>query len=56
VTTEGRGLLENVIGGESGHHVRMSGHEDPQADPRASYRVSMRAIVFIGWQFSQLFE
>ena len=34
VTAGGRGLLENVIGGESGHHVRMSGHEDPQADPR----------------------
>jgi hypothetical protein len=32
VNTGGRGLLENVIGGESGHHVRMSGHEDPQAD------------------------
>jgi hypothetical protein len=46
VTTGGRGLLENVIGGESGHHVRMSGHEDPEADPRISDRVSMRAIVF----------
>jgi hypothetical protein len=46
-----RSLLESVIGGESGHHVRMSGHEDPQADPRltpgTSDRVSMRAIVFI---------
>jgi hypothetical protein len=25
----GRGLLESVIGGESGRHVRMSGHKGP---------------------------
>jgi hypothetical protein len=49
VTTGGRGFLESVIGGESGYHVRMSGHEDPQADPRdlRSWCLSMRAIVFI---------
>ena len=47
VTTGGRGLLENVIGGESGHHVRMSGHRIPRLTPGTSDRVSMRAIVFI---------
>ena len=47
VTTGGRGLLESVVTGESGHHVRMSGHEDPQADPGTSDRVSMRAMLFI---------
>jgi hypothetical protein len=46
VTTGGRGLLENVIGGESGHHVRMSGHEDPQADPR-----DLRSGVYEGDRF-----
>ena len=56
VTTGGRGLLESAIGGESGHHVRMSGHEDPQADPGTSDRVSMRRSFSFGWQFSQLFE
>jgi hypothetical protein len=47
VTTGGRALLENVIGGKSGHHVRMSGHEDPRLMPGISGRVSMRAMVFI---------
>ena len=46
VTTGGRGLLESVIGGESGHHVRMSGHEDPQADPR-----DLRSGVYEGDRF-----
>ena len=42
----GRGLLESVFGGESGYHVRISGYEDPQADPRDLRLGSMRAIVF----------
>ena len=46
VTTGGRGLLESVIGGESGHHVGMSGHEDPQADPR-----DLRSGVYEGDRF-----
>ena len=47
VTTGGLGLLKSLIGGESSHHVRMSGHEDPRLMPGISSRVSMRAIVFI---------
>jgi hypothetical protein len=46
VTTGGRGLLESVVTGESGHHVRMSGHEDPQADPR-----DLRSGVYEGDRF-----
>ena len=46
VTTGGRGLLENVIGGESGYHVRMD-TRIPRLTPGTSDRVSMRAIVFI---------
>jgi hypothetical protein len=49
VTTGGRGLLENVIGGESGYHVRLSGHEDPQADPR-----DLRSGVYEGDRFIRL--
>jgi hypothetical protein len=41
VTAAALGLLESVIGGESGHHVRMSGHEDPRLTPGTSDRVSM---------------
>jgi hypothetical protein len=47
VTTRGLGLLESVVGSESGHHVGMCGNEDPQTDPGTSNRVSMRAMVFI---------
>jgi hypothetical protein len=52
MTTCRLGLLESVVAGESGHHVRMSGNEDPEGftwDLRSgvSYRVSMRAMVFI---------
>jgi hypothetical protein len=32
VTTGDLSFLKRLIGGESSHHVRMSGHEDPQAD------------------------
>ena len=57
----GRGLLESVFGGESGYHVRISGYEDPQADPGltpgTSDRVSMRGDRFhSAGSFSQLFE
>jgi hypothetical protein len=30
VTTAALGLLESVVAGESGHHVRVSGNEDPE--------------------------
>ena len=33
VTTKGLGLLESVVGSESGHHVGMCGNEDPLTDP-----------------------
>jgi hypothetical protein len=46
VTTRGLGLLESVVGGESGHHVEMCGNEDPQTNPWDSNRVSIRAMVF----------
>jgi hypothetical protein len=41
------GFLESVIGGESGHHVRMSGDEDTEIFPETSDRVAMSAMVFI---------
>ena len=47
VTTGDLGFLKSLIGGESSHHVRMSGHEDPRLMPGISGRVSMRAMVFI---------
>jgi hypothetical protein len=47
VTTGDIGFLKSLIGGESSHHVRMSGHEDPQADAWDLRSRSMRAMVFI---------
>jgi hypothetical protein len=43
VTTGDLGFLKSLIGGESSHHVRMSGHEDPQADA-----LDLRSSVYEG--------
>jgi hypothetical protein len=47
VAARNLGLLESVVGGESGHHVGMCGNEDPRLTLGISNRVSMRALVLI---------